>query len=74
MIVIIIPNNNNKNRNNIIKPRLSETHILQRAPTGRADSALITGGQTREKLQRLYEDQMRITFEKARFKIYLAIR
>ena len=42
----------------IIKPQLSKTHILQRAPTGSAASelitvweAILTGRQTREKLQ-----------------------
>ena len=61
----------------IIKPQLSKTHILQRAPTGSAASALITvweailtGKQTREKLQCLYEDQMRITFEKFLLKYF----
>lgn len=55
--------------------------MLQRKPTGRAASALITvleailtGRQTREKLQRLYEDQMRITFGKVRLEKYLVTR
>ena len=65
----IISNNNNNNNNN---KKDRNNQILQRAPTGCAASALITvleailtGRQTREKLQCLYENIMSHNFRKA---------
>ena len=77
--IAIIPNNNNKNRNNQttikLNPYITEgTHGTRCQCAYQGFGAILTGRQTRKKLQRLYEDQMQITFEKVRFKIYLVAR